>query len=229
MFWGSGANSHFLQVDPWLVEKWIYPFHVDLAPWKKNPWTINKWAYLWNLNSVPLSSTFTITRKLYCHDASIITLGFEITKQISLPSSPHPPHHILCLFWVFCIAIFESASPFLQKSLWAFGEGLKRLTSCWKEPPSDSIAPPDSWTERPSLLQMFVNSTQQSFVLFSVQVTHIFCLSISLLLLNFLPLDVMLNRVVLSGSLWDDSLLLYRNVIGFLQHWSHILHTGWTH
>ena len=127
-------------------------FPCGFSALKKNPWTINKWAYLWNLNSVPLSSTFTITRKLYCHDASIIILGFEVTKQISLPSSPHPPHHILCLFWVFCIAIFESASPFLQKSLWAFGEGLKRLTSCWKEPPSDSIAPPDSWTERPSLL-----------------------------------------------------------------------------
>lgn len=35
MFWESGANSHCLQVDPRLVEKWIYPFHVDLAPWKK--------------------------------------------------------------------------------------------------------------------------------------------------------------------------------------------------
>ena len=65
---------------------------------------------------------------------------------------------------------------------------------------------------------MFVNSTQQSFVLFSVQVTYIFCLSISLILKNFLPLDAMLNRIVLLISLWDDSLLLYRNVIGFLKH-----------
>ena len=27
-----GVNSHFLQVDSPFVEKWIYPFHVDLAP-----------------------------------------------------------------------------------------------------------------------------------------------------------------------------------------------------
>ena len=62
---------------------------------------------------------------------------------------------------------------------------------------------------------MFVNSTQQSFVLFSVKVTHIFCLSISLLLKYFLPLDAMMNGSVLLISLWDDLLLLYRNVIVF--------------
>lgn len=121
MFWESGANSHFLQVDPRLVEKWIYPFHVDLAPWKKNPWTINKWAYLWTLSSVPLSSTFTITRKLYCHDASIITLGFEITKQISLPSSPHPPPHFVSILGLLHRHFWISFSIFTEKSLGIWG------------------------------------------------------------------------------------------------------------
>ena len=50
-----------------------------------------------------------------------------------------------------------------------------------------------------------------------MEFTHIFCLSISLLLKYFLPLDAMMNGSVLLISLWDDLLLLYRNVIVFFK------------
>lgn len=96
-------------------------FPCGFSTLKKNPWTINKWAYLWTLSSVPLSSTFTITRKLYCHDASIITLGFEITKQISLPSSPHPPPHFVSILGLLHRHFWISFSIFTEKSLGIWG------------------------------------------------------------------------------------------------------------
>lgn len=139
-------------------------FPCGFSTLKKNPWTINKWAYLWTLSSVPLSS-FTITRKLYCHDASIITLGFEITKQISLPSSPHP-HPFLSILGLLHRHFWISFSIFYRKVSGHFGEGLKRLTSRWKEPPSDSIAPPDSWTETLSLIDVCKLHSAKKFCTF---------------------------------------------------------------